>query len=179
MLRLSDEEDDAALPAPCFSTPTKANRNDEACHGEPDAGGTKSLSDADVEKQFDKSTGKKRKYSAYLNYTEVKQWSTFADSVMEPAQVNHEIYMLMEKFMQQSRLMKALEHKALPTDIGLWKQHHTEYYNSRTEKWIRVMKCRIKYRCTCPAQVRIIAGIDYKLLEFFGTHDENSHAVDR
>ena len=29
-----------------------------------------------TEKQFDESTGKKCKYSAYLNYTEVKRWST-------------------------------------------------------------------------------------------------------
>ncbi len=59
----SDEEDQSALPPPGFSTPTKANRNDRACHGCPDAEGTESESDSDVEKQFEESTGKKRKYS--------------------------------------------------------------------------------------------------------------------
>ena len=38
------------------------------------------------------------------------------------------------------------------------------------------MKCPLGYRCKCKARVGIIAGKDYKLLEFFGTHDENSHA---
>ncbi len=33
------------------------------------------------------------------------------------------------------------------------------------------------YRCKCREQVRIIAGKDYKRLEFFGIHDENSHAT--
>jgi hypothetical protein len=36
----------------------------------------------------------------------------------------------------------------------------------------------MNYRCKCKAQVRIIAGKDYKRLEFYGTHDENSHATD-
>ncbi len=44
----SDEEDNAVPPPPAFSTPTKAIRNDGACHGEPDAEGTESESDADV-----------------------------------------------------------------------------------------------------------------------------------
>ena len=126
MPRRSDEVDDAALPSPGFSTPTKAGRNDGAGHGEPDAGGTESEFDADVEKQFVESTGKTRKYHPYFNYTEGKRWSTSADSVKEPAEINHEIHTLMKKFMQQSRLMKAPGHKELPTDIGLWKQHRAE-----------------------------------------------------
>ena len=73
MLRRSDQADDAALPAPGFSTPTKADRNDGAGHGEPDAGGTESEFDADVEKQFVESTGKTRKYHPNLNYAEVKR----------------------------------------------------------------------------------------------------------
>ena len=74
----SDEEEDAAPPPPGYTMATKPNRNDGAAHAsaEPDAEGTNAESDADVEKQFDESTGKKRKYSAYLNYTEVKRWST-------------------------------------------------------------------------------------------------------
>ena len=53
----SDEEDDAALPLLGISTPTKAIRNDGAGHAHPDAQGIESESDADVEKQFDESTG--------------------------------------------------------------------------------------------------------------------------
>ena len=174
----SDEEDDAAPPPPGFSMPTKAIRNDGAGHAEPDAEGMQTEFDANVEKQFDESTGKKRKYSAYLNYTEVKRWSTSADSVKEPADINHEIYTPMKKFMQQSRLMKAPGHKELPTDIGLWKQYRVEYFNWRTDDWIQVMKCPLKYQCKRPAQLRIIAGKYYKLLELFGTHDENRHSVD-
>ncbi len=34
-----------------------------------------------------------------------------------------------------------------------------------------------EYRCKCKAQVRIIAGKDYKLLKFYGTPDEHSHAT--
>ena len=107
--------------------PTKANCNDGACHGGSDAEETESKLDSDVEKEFDESTGKKRKGSSYLNHTEVMWWPTCADSVLEPAQINHEIYTLMKKFMQQSCLMKARGHKELLTDIGLWKQHRTEY----------------------------------------------------
>ena len=102
----SDEED-ADPPQPGFTTPTKAYSNDWACHRGSDAEGTKSESDADVEKEFDESTGKTRKYSLYLNYTEVKRWYTGSDSILVPTQVNHEIYTLMKKFMQQSCLMKA------------------------------------------------------------------------
>jgi hypothetical protein len=36
----------------------------------------------------------------------------------------------------------------------------------------------MSYRCKCKAHVRIIAGKDNKRLEFYGTHDENSHATD-
>ena len=45
----SDEEDDAAPQQPVFSTPTKAICNDGAGHAGPDAEGTDSESDADVE----------------------------------------------------------------------------------------------------------------------------------
>ena len=94
------EEDDDAPPEPAFSTPTKAIRNDGAGHAKSDAEGMQSKPDADVEKQFDESTGKKRKYHPFLQYTEVKRWSTGEDSVLEPAQINHEIYTLMKKFIK-------------------------------------------------------------------------------
>jgi hypothetical protein len=56
MHRRDSEEGDAAPPPPSFTTLTKLSRNG-ACHAKPDAEGTESKSDADVEKQFDESTG--------------------------------------------------------------------------------------------------------------------------
>ena len=53
----SNEEGDAAFLPPGYSTPTKAIRNDGACHAELDAEGMQTESDADGEKQFDESTG--------------------------------------------------------------------------------------------------------------------------
>ncbi len=64
--RESEEEDE------------KASRNDGACHAEPDAEGTEDESDPDVEKKIDESTGKKREYHPFLQYTEVKHSSRAA-----------------------------------------------------------------------------------------------------
>ena len=89
----------------------------------------------------------------------------------EAAQINNEIYTLVKKFMQQSHLMKAGGHKELPTDVGPWKQQRAEYFNSRIDEWIRVMKCPMTYRCRCQAKVRIIVEKNYKRLKFYGTHD--------
>jgi len=175
--READEELDAP-PPPGFSTPTKVNGNDGAGHAEPDAEGTESESDADAEKQFDESTGKKRAYHPFRQYTEIKRWKTGAESELEDEQIDHEIYTHMKKFMQQSRLLKSPGHKQLDSDVGLWKLQRAEYYNSRTEEWIRVYQCPLHYRCKCNALCRILVGKDYKRLEFFGTHDENSHAND-
>ena len=57
---------------------------------------------------------------------------------MEPAEIKREIYMLMKKFMQDSRLMtrKAPGYKRLDTDIANWKLNRAEYYNSRQDEWI-------------------------------------------
>ena len=57
MPRRETESNDAALPPPSFTTPTKRIRNDGTGHGEPDAEGTDAKSDSDVEKTFDESTG--------------------------------------------------------------------------------------------------------------------------
>ena len=106
----SDEEADAAPPPLGFSTPTKANCNDGAGHGEPDADRMETESEADVEKQFDKSTGKKRKYNPffeYREYREVGRWTTGEDSELEPAEIKQAIKTKMKKFMQDSRLMIA------------------------------------------------------------------------
>ena len=53
----SDEGDYAAPPLPFISTPTKAIRNDGTAHAESDAERMETKSEADVEKQFDESTG--------------------------------------------------------------------------------------------------------------------------
>ena len=89
MPRRESEEDDDALSPPGFSTPTNASCNDGACHAEPDAEGTESESDADVEKQFDESTGKKREYHPFCLYTEIKRWKTGAESELEDEEINH------------------------------------------------------------------------------------------
>ena len=57
MPRPESEENDAAPPPPGFTTPTKAIRNDGANHAESDAERMETESEADVEKQFDESTG--------------------------------------------------------------------------------------------------------------------------
>ena len=80
--RDSEEEDDAPLP-PSFTTPTKLSRNDGAGHAEPDTEGTESKSDADVEKLFGESTGKKRNYTGYQKYRFIKQWVTEDEAVLE------------------------------------------------------------------------------------------------
>ena len=112
-------------------------------------------------------------------YTEVKRWTTGEDSILEPAEIKREIYMLVKKFMQDSRLMQTPGHKTLDTDIAYWKLHSDEYYNSRQDEWIRVYKCPLNHRCRCQAKVRIITEKNYKRLEFHGTHDENGHANDK
>ncbi len=88
--------------SPGFSTPTKADRNDGVGHAEPEAEGTEDEADANVEKQFDESTGKKREYHPFRQYTEIKRWKTGSESELETEEINHEIYTLMKKFMQQT-----------------------------------------------------------------------------
>jgi hypothetical protein len=69
MPRRSDEEEDDALSK-----------------------GAEFESDADVEKQFDESTGKKRNYTGYQKYQFIKQWVTGAEAVLEDEEIRHEIY---------------------------------------------------------------------------------------
>jgi hypothetical protein len=102
----SDEEDNPAPSPPGFYMPTKVEINDGACHAGSDANGTEADSYLNVEKQVDESTGKKRNYNPYLQYTEIKRWPTCTDSLLEPAQINQEIYTLMKKYMHQSRLIR-------------------------------------------------------------------------
>ncbi len=111
MPRRESEEEDDALSPPGFSTPTKVIRNDGACHAEPDSKGTESESDVDVEKQFDESTGKKRKYTGYQKYRFIKQWVAGEDAVLEETEIQHEFYTEMKKFMHASGLKKTPGHK--------------------------------------------------------------------
>jgi hypothetical protein len=85
---------------PGFNTPTKAIRNDGAGHhdGGPDAEGTEAISDPDVEKEFNKPTGKKRNYNAYLKIRAVKDWLTEEDALSEEAEIEHQIYNKMKEF---------------------------------------------------------------------------------
>ncbi len=59
MPRRDSEEEHDALPPPAFTTLTQISRNYGAGHADTDSEGTESESDADVEKEFDESTGKK------------------------------------------------------------------------------------------------------------------------
>ena len=139
----ASEEIGAAPPPPGLTTPTKPDRNDGAGHVSPDAEGTNAESDADVEKQFDESTGqtrKKRKFAPFLEYRVIEEWVTGPDSVLEDAEIDHEIKKHLKKFMQDSRLMiaPATEPEKKKTNLALWKQQRAEYYNSRTDAWILV-----------------------------------------
>ena len=137
----SDEEDDAALLAPCFTTPSKAICNDGACNGEPYAKGTEANSDADVEKEFDESTGKKSNHSGRHSYRVIKEWPTGQHALLEDAEIEHEIYTKMKRIMHASNLKKSPRHKAKETDIHLWKQYSKEYHNKRSDKWTRPFRC--------------------------------------
>ena len=57
MPRPESEKIDAAPPPPGYSTPTKLIRNDGAGHAESNAARMDTESEADVEKEFDESTG--------------------------------------------------------------------------------------------------------------------------
>ncbi len=73
MSRQESEEDHAAPPPPILTTQTKASRNDGAGHAGSNAEGTEYESDANVKKQFDESTGKKRAYHPFFEYRKVKR----------------------------------------------------------------------------------------------------------
>ena len=132
--RSDEEECNAPLDA-AFSTPTKVNSNAGAGHAESDAERMVTDSEADVEKQFAKSTGRgksktkprksteeKRPYAPFSEYLEVRRWTTGQDSILEPKEIDCEIHMHMKKFMQNSRLMQTPAHEQLPTDKAPWKQ---------------------------------------------------------
>ena len=123
MPRRESEEDDAAPLPPILTTPTKVSRNDGAGHAGSDAEGTEDDSDPDVEKQFDASTGKKHNYTGYHTYRLVKEWATGPHALLEDAEIQHEIYTEMKKYMHASSLKRTPGHKTKETDIHLWKQY--------------------------------------------------------
>ncbi len=64
-------------------------------HVEQDAEGTEDDEyESNDEKEFDKSTGKKRNsgYTGYQKYGLIKEWVTREDAVLEEADIQHEIY---------------------------------------------------------------------------------------
>ena len=103
------EELDAAPPPPRCSTPPQDESNGGTAHAESDAERMETDSEAEVEKHFDKSTGKKRQhmYGAFHEHREVGRWATGPDSLLEKAEIDHKVRMHMKKFMQDSRLMIA------------------------------------------------------------------------
>ena len=116
------EQIEAAPPPPGFSTPTKAIRNDRAGHAGQDAERMETESEADVEKEFEKSTGKKRRNAGPLVYRFVKQWTTGSKAKLEPNEIEHQIYTEMKNYMHASGLKKTPGHRPKDTDIHLWKQ---------------------------------------------------------
>ena len=70
---------------------------DPLTRADSDAQVTESESDADVEKQFDKSMGKKRQYHPFLEYHEVGRRATGEDSELEPAEIKQAIKTKMKK----------------------------------------------------------------------------------
>ena len=74
----SDDEKDDAPPPSGITTPTKSDCNDGTSHGCLGAEVTEYKLDSDAQEEFNStsrpSTGKKRKKSSYLKFTEVKRW---------------------------------------------------------------------------------------------------------
>ena len=58
-------------------------------------------------------------------------------ALLEDAEIQHQIYTEMKKFMHASVLKKTARHKAKDTYIHFWKQYSKEYHNKRTEEWTR------------------------------------------
>ena len=103
----SSEEIGAAPPPPVSPPPPQDESNGGAAHAESDAERMETASEAKGQKQFDKSTGRMRKFAPFLEYREVGRWATREDSELEPAEIKQAIKTKMKKFMQDSRLMIA------------------------------------------------------------------------
>ena len=154
------EQIDAAPPPPGCTTPPQVESNGGAAHAESDAERMETASEGDVEKEFEESTGKmhkKRKFAPPHEYRLIEEWVLGPDSVMEPAEIDHEIKKHLKKFMQDSRLMIApgKDSEKKKTEIALWKQQRKPYLNSRTNEWVHMFMCPMIHRCKCAAKARI------------------------
>ena len=67
-------------------------------------------SEADVEKEFGESTGKRRCYAGPLTYRTIKEWTTGPTATLEAKVIEHEIYTEMKLFMHASGLKKTPGH---------------------------------------------------------------------
>ena len=65
-------------------------------------------SEADVEKEFKESTGKKRSYAGPIIYRVqvVKEWTTGPQAKLEDREIEHQIYTEMKDYMHVSGLKK-------------------------------------------------------------------------
>ncbi len=108
-------------------------------------------------------------------------WATGEDAVLEEAEIQHQIYTVMKKFMHESGLKKTPGIKPKDTNFNLWKQFSKAYHNNKTGNWTLPFRCPLRNRlgCGCQAQVKLVTCADYSRLEFSGMHDENSHAEDK
>ena len=135
--RQESEKEDAAHPEPGVTTPTKAKCNNGAGHAEPDAEEIEAESDANVEKEFDESTGKKRNYAGPHSYRVIKEWTTGTgpQARLEDAEIKHQNYAEMKNILHASGLKKTPGNKPKETYIHLWKQYSKEYHNKRNNEW--------------------------------------------
>ena len=120
---------------------------------------------------------KKRKWNGRLQYRMIKQWVTGDEAVMESEDIDRELFELARDFMSASKLKKLPCHVPKPTDHAMWKQYRA-YTNVRRISF-RCFRCPLRHRTGCMAGIRIVEGPNFKLLEFVGEHNANSHDDDR
>ena len=126
----------------------------------------------------DKIDGRRRKWNGKAEYVMIKKWVTGDCATMEDSDIMTELNDLARDYMELSRLKRLPNHKANPTDIGLWKLARS-HFKAKTGVTNKVYRCAMHYRCGCNATIRVTNGNDYITLERGGTHDENSHSDDK
>jgi hypothetical protein len=63
--------------------------------------------------------------------------------VLEDAEIQHEIYPEMKKFMHPSGLKKTPGNKLKATDIHIWKQYSKAYSNNKACELTRPFQCQV------------------------------------
>jgi hypothetical protein len=63
----------------------------------------------------------------------VKEWANGPHVLLEDAEIQHEVYTKMKKYVHASCLKKTPGHKTKEMNIHLWKQYSKQYYNK--EDW--------------------------------------------